>query len=197
MMRFTDATGRWQAVRSDMPLPVAGGQVLQWLSDDFATLNTDIWEVSGTPSVGSSELTVPSGAVLLSRQGFQPPCLIEVVATMTARASGDDFRIGFYTDDDNMVEWRAAGSTGSNMDAVMRAGGVLDEQNGINVGAANGQYQAGEHLCRCRRSGLDVPQHQLAGGAQRSVSHSGARHSKWAVPCSSGRIGWHEQSEGS
>jgi hypothetical protein len=62
MMRFTDATGRWQAVRSDMPLPVAGGQVLQWLSDDFATLNTDIWEVSGTPSVGSSELTVPSGA---------------------------------------------------------------------------------------------------------------------------------------
>jgi hypothetical protein len=141
MMRFTDATGRWQAVRSDMPLPVAGGQVLQWLSDDFATLNTDIWEVSGTPSVGSSELTVPSGAVLLSRQGFQPPCLIEAVCTMTARASGDDFRVGFYTDDNNLVEWRAAGSTGSNMDAVMRAGGVADDQTGINVGAANGQYR--------------------------------------------------------
>ena len=141
MMRFTDATGRWQAVRSDMPLPVAGGQVLQWLSDDFATLNTDIWEVSGTPSVGSSELTVPSGAVLLSRQGFQPPCLIEAVCTMTGRAGGDDFRLGFYTDDNNLIEWRAAGSTPANMDAVMRAGGVSDEQNGINVGAQNGQYR--------------------------------------------------------
>ena len=141
MMRFTDATGRWQAVRSDMPLPVAGGQVLQWLSDDFATLNTDIWEVSGTPSVGSSELTLSAGQALLSRQGFQPPCLIEVVATMTGRAGGDDFRIGFYTDDNNLIEWRAAGSTPANMDAVMRAGGVLDEQNGINVGAANGSYR--------------------------------------------------------
>jgi len=141
MMRFTDATGRWQAVRSDMPLPVAGGQVLQWLSDDFATLNTDIWEVSGTPSVGSSELTVPSGAVLLSRQGFQPPCLIEAVCTMTARASGDDFRIGFYTDDSNLIEWRATGSTGSNMDAVMRAGGVADDQTSINVGAGNNSYR--------------------------------------------------------
>jgi hypothetical protein len=60
---------------------------------------------------------------------------------MTARASGDDFRVGFYTDDDNLVEWRAAGSTGSNMDAVMRAGGVADDQTGINVGAANGQYR--------------------------------------------------------
>jgi hypothetical protein len=78
MMRFTDATGRWQAVRSDMPLPVAGGQVLQWLSDDFATLNTDIWEVSGTPSVGSSELTLSAGQALLSRQAFQPPCLVEI-----------------------------------------------------------------------------------------------------------------------
>jgi hypothetical protein len=141
MMRFTDATGRWQAVRSDMPLPVAGGQVLQWLSDDFATLNTDIWEVSGTPSVGSSELTLSAGQALLSRQGFQPPCLIEAVCTMTARAGTDDFRIGFYTDDNNLVEWRAAGTTGSNMDAVMRAGGVLDEQNGINVGAANNSYR--------------------------------------------------------
>jgi hypothetical protein len=77
----------------------------------------------------------------LSRQGFQPPCLVEVVCTMTARASGDDFRLGFYTDDNNLVEWRAAEATGSNMDAVMRAGGVLDEQNGINVGAANGSYR--------------------------------------------------------
>ena len=141
MMRFTDATGRWQAVRSDMPLPVAGGQVLQWLSDDFATLNTDIWEVSGTPSVGSSELTLSAGQALLSRQGFQPPCLIEVVATMTARASGDDFRIGFYTDDNNLVEWRAAGSAAANMDAVMRAGGVADDQTGINVGAGNNSYR--------------------------------------------------------
>jgi hypothetical protein len=141
MMRFTDATGRWQAVRSDMPLPVAGGQVLQWLSDDFATLNTDIWEVTGTPSVAGSELTLSAGQALLSRQGFQPPCLIEVVATMTGRASGDDFRIGFYTDDSNLIEWRAAGSTSSHMDAVMRAGGVSDDQNGINVGAANGQYR--------------------------------------------------------
>ena len=127
----------------ERPFPVAGGQVQEWLSDDFnaSSIDTSTWEVSGTPSVGSSELTLSAGQALLSKQGFQPPCLIEVVATMTARASGDDFRIGFYTDDNNLVEWRAAGSTGSNMDAVMRAGGVLDEQNGINVGAANNSYR--------------------------------------------------------
>jgi len=127
----------------ERPYPVAGGQVAEWLSDDFngSGVDTNQWSVSGSPSVGSSELTVPSGAVLLSRQGFQPPCLIEAVCTMTGRASGDDFRLGFYTDDNNLVEWRAAGSTATNMDAVMRAGGVLDEQNGINVGAANGQYR--------------------------------------------------------
>ncbi|MCL6473728.1 MAG: hypothetical protein K6U75_01545 [Firmicutes bacterium] len=140
-MRFTDATGRWQAVRSDMPLPVAGGQVLQWLSDDFATLNTDTWEVSGTPSVGSSELSLSAGQALLSRQWFQPPCLIEAVCTMTARAGTDDFRIGLYTDDNNLVEWRASGTTTSNMDAVLRAGGVADDQTGINVGAANNSYR--------------------------------------------------------
>jgi len=127
----------------ERPYPVAGGQVAEWLSDDFNASNLDptSWEVTGTPSVASSELTLSAGQALLSRQGFQPPCLIEVVATMTARAGGDDFRIGFYTDDNNLVEWRAAGNTGSNMDAVMRAGGVLDEQNGINVGAVNGQYR--------------------------------------------------------
>jgi hypothetical protein len=127
----------------ERPYPVAGGQVLEWLGDDFnaSSIDTSRWEVTGSPSVGSSELTLSAGQALLSRQGFQPPCLIEVVATMTARASGDDFRIGFYTDDNNLVEWRAAGSTGSNMDSVMRAGGVLDEQNGINVGAANNSYR--------------------------------------------------------
>ena len=127
----------------ERPYPVAGGQVAEWLSDDFNASNLDptSWEVTGTPSVASSELTLSAGQALLSRQGFQPPCLIEVVATMTARAGGDDFRIGFYTDDNNLVEWRAAGNTGSNMDAVMRAGGVLDEQNGINVGAVNGSYR--------------------------------------------------------
>jgi len=127
----------------ERPYPVAGGQVAEWLSDDFngSSIDPSNWEVSGTPSVSSSELTVPSGAVLLSRQGFQPPCLIEAVCTMTARASGDDYRIGFYTDDNNLVEWRAAGSAAANMDAVMRAGGVLDEQNGINVGAVNQQYR--------------------------------------------------------
>jgi hypothetical protein len=128
-----------------MPFPERilepASQVVHWLSDDFASLETDKWEVSGSPSVSSSELTLAAGQALLSRQGFQPPCLIEAVCTMSARASGDDFRIGFYTDDDNLVEWRATGTTGSNMDAVMRAGGVLDEQNGINVGAANGSYR--------------------------------------------------------
>jgi len=127
----------------ERPFPVAGGQVQEWLSDDFngSSIDPSNWEVSGTPSVGSSELTLSAGQALLSRQGFQPPCLIEVVATMTGRAGGDDFRIGFYTDDNNLIEWRAAGSTPANMDAVMRAGGVLDEQNGINVGAANGSYR--------------------------------------------------------
>ena len=141
MMRFTDATGRWQAVRSDMPLPVAGGQVLQWFSDDFVTLNTNIWDISGTPSVTSSELTLSAGQALLSKQGLQPPCLVEAVCTMTARASTDDFRIGFYTDDNNLVEWRASGTNASNMDAVMRAGGVADDQNGIYVNSVNNTYR--------------------------------------------------------
>jgi hypothetical protein len=127
----------------ERPYPVAGGQVAEWLSDDFnaSSIDTSRWEVTGTPSVGSSELTLAAGQALLSRQGFQPPCLVEAVCTMTARAAGDDFRIGLYTDDNNLVEWRAAEATGSNMDAVMRAGGVLDEQNGINVGAANNSYR--------------------------------------------------------
>jgi hypothetical protein len=127
----------------ERPYPVAGGQVLEWLSDDFNASNLDptSWEVTGTPSVTSSELTLSAGQALLSRQGFQPPCLIEAVCTMTGRAGGDDFRLGFYTDDNNLIEWRAAGSTPANMDAVMRAGGVSDEQNGINVGAVNGQYR--------------------------------------------------------
>jgi hypothetical protein len=127
----------------ERPYPVAGGQVLEWLSDDFNASNLDptSWEVTGTPSVASSELTLSAGQALLSRQGFQPPCLIEAVCTMTGRAGGDDFRLGFYTDDNNLIEWRAAGSTPANMDAVMRAGGVSDEQNGINVGAVNGQYR--------------------------------------------------------
>jgi hypothetical protein len=129
-----------------MPFPdriEPSSQVVKWLSDDFngSMIDSTNWDVTGTPSVTSSELTLSAGQALLSKQGFEPPCLIEAVCTMTARASGDDFRIGFYTDDNNLVEWRAAGSTGSNMDAVMRAGGVLDEQNGINVGAANGQYR--------------------------------------------------------
>ena len=127
----------------ERPYPVAGGQVLEWLSDDFNASNLDLtsWEVTGTPSIASSELTLSAGQALLSRQGFQPPCLIEAVCTMTGRAGGDDFRLGFYTDDNNLIEWRAAGSTPANMDAVMRAGGVSDEQNGINVGAVNGQYR--------------------------------------------------------
>jgi hypothetical protein len=127
----------------ERPYPVAGGQVLEWLSDDFnaSNLAPTSWEVTGTPSIASSELTLSAGQALLSRQGFQPPCLIEAVCTMTGRAGGDDFRLGFYTDDNNLIEWRAAGSTPANMDAVMRAGGVSDEQNGINVGAQNGQYR--------------------------------------------------------
>jgi hypothetical protein len=142
MLRFTDGTGRWRTVRSDMPFPVAGGQVLQWLSDDFTSLNTDVWEVvSGNPTPINSELTVPSGTVLLSKQCFQPPCLLEVVTCMTARSSSDDFRIGFYTDDNNYVEWKATGTSTSNLDAVMRAGGVSDDQTGINVSAANNTYR--------------------------------------------------------
>ena len=127
----------------ERPYPVAGGQVAEWLSDDFnaSNLHPTSWEVTGTPSIASSELTLSAGQALLSRQGFQPPCLIEAVCTMTGRAGGDDFRLGFYTDDNNLIEWRAAGSTPANMDAVMRAGGVSDEQNGINVGAQNGQYR--------------------------------------------------------
>ncbi|GIV21000.1 MAG: hypothetical protein KatS3mg023_2751 [Armatimonadota bacterium] len=141
-MRFTDTMGRWQAVRSDMPFPVAGGQVLCWLSDDFAVLDTEKWEVvSGSPTIASSELSIPNGTVLLSKKSFQPPCLIEVVETMTARASTDSFRFGFYQDDSNLVEWGATGTTTSNMDARMSAGGVASDQTGINVGASNNSYR--------------------------------------------------------
>ena len=129
-----------------MPFPdriEPSSQVVKWLSDDFngSMIDSTNWDVTGTPSVTSSELTLSAGQALLSKQGFQPPCLIEAVCTMTGRASGDDFRVGFYTDDNNLVEWRAAGSTGTNMDAVMSAGGVADDQTGINVGAWNGQYR--------------------------------------------------------
>ena len=129
-----------------MPFPdriEPSSQVVKWLSDDFngSMIDSTNWDVTGTPSVTSSELTLSAGQALLSKQGFEPPCLIEAVCTMNWRASGDDFRLGFYTDDNNLVEWRAAGNTGSNMDAVMRAGGVADDQTGINVGAVNGQYR--------------------------------------------------------
>ena len=129
-----------------MPFPdriEPSSQVVKWLSDDFngSMIDSTNWDVTGTPSVTSSELTLSAGQALLSKQGFEPPCLIEAVCTMTGRAGGDDFRLGFYTDDNNLIEWRAAGSTPANMDAVMRAGGVSDEQNGINVGAQNGQYR--------------------------------------------------------
>jgi len=130
-----------------MPFPERilepASQVVHWLSDDFSgsSIDSNLWSVSGSPSVGSSELTLSAGQALLSKQYFQPPCLIEAVATMTGRAGGDDFRLGFYTDDNNLVEWRAAGSAPANMDAVMSAGGVADDQTGINVGAVNGQYR--------------------------------------------------------
>lgn len=140
-MRFTDTMGRWQAARSDAPFPVAGGQVLRWLSDDFPGLDTETWDVTGSPTTSNSELTVASGQTLLSRQSFQPPCLIEAIITMTARASTDDFRVGFYQDDNNYAEWKATGTTSSNMDAVMMAGGVADNQTGIYVGAANHSYR--------------------------------------------------------
>ncbi|GBC94265.1 hypothetical protein HRbin16_00046 [bacterium HR16] len=142
-MRFTDTMGRWQAVRSDTPFPVAGGQVLHWLSDDFnGALNADKWEVvSGSPIPLNGELSITSGVVLLSKQSFQPPCLIEVVETMTARASTDNFRFGFYTDDGNLVEWGATGTTSSYMDARMSAGGVVSDQTSMSVGAANNTYR--------------------------------------------------------
>jgi hypothetical protein len=130
-----------------MPFPERvlepASQVVSWLSDDFngSAVDTDQWSVSGSPTVSSSELFISAGQAMLSKQYFQPPCLIEVVTCMTARASGDDFRLGFYTDDNNLVEWRAAEAAGSNMDAVMRAGGLDSNQTAINVGAANNSYR--------------------------------------------------------
>lgn len=143
-LRFTDTTGLWRAVRSDAPLPVAGGQVLAWLSEDFngSSVNPNVWEVlSGNPTLSNSEITIPNGVVLLSRQSFTPPCLVEVVETMTARAGTDNFRLGFYREDGNLVEWAAAGSTQSNMDAYMVANGAPDVQLAINVGASNNSYR--------------------------------------------------------
>jgi len=128
-----------------MPFPERiepASQVVKWLSDDFASLDTDVWEVvSGNPTPVNSELTIPSGTALLSKQGFEPPCLVEVVTCMTARATGDDFRLGFYTDDNNYVEWRAAGTNPNNMDALMQAGGVADNQTNIYVNAGNNSYR--------------------------------------------------------
>ncbi|MCS6830836.1 MAG: hypothetical protein RMM08_04760 [Armatimonadota bacterium] len=142
-MRFTDTMGRWQAVRSDAPFPVAGGQVLHWLLDDFnGALDTGKWEViAGSAVPANGELSVSSGTVLLSRQSFQPPCLVEAVITMTARASSDNFRMGFYQSDNNLVEWHATGTSSSNMDTRLSAGGVASDQTAINVGAANNTYR--------------------------------------------------------
>ncbi len=141
-MRYTDTSGVWRAVGAGAPLPTAGGTVLSWLSDDFASVDESVWEVvSGTPIAINSELSIPNGVVLLSRQQFKPPCLVEFVETMTARASSDNFRLGFYTDDNNYVEWAATGTSTGNMDAVMIAGGVPDNQTGISVGAANNSYR--------------------------------------------------------
>lgn len=142
-LRFTDSTGVWRQVRSHAPFPVAGGQVLEWLNDDFnGVLEPDEWEVvSGTPVPFNSELTISNGIVLLSRKSFRPPCLVEVVGCMTARASTDDFRVGFYRDDNNLVEWGASGTNASKMDARMVAGGIASHQTGIYVGASNNTYR--------------------------------------------------------
>ncbi len=118
-------------------------QVVEFLTDDFnTTLDSDLWEVvSGSPTVSNSELLVPSGVVLLSKKSFQPPCLVEVVETMTARASTDNFRLGFYTDDGNLVEWSSTGTNSSNKDAMLSAGGVNNHQTGIYVNAVNNSYR--------------------------------------------------------
>ncbi len=111
-------------------IDVPATQVVDFLSDDFnGALDTNKWEVvSGSPVPVNGELSVTNGVVLLSKQSFRPPCLIEVVETMTARASTDNFRFGFYTDDGNLVEWGATGTTSSNKDARMSAGGVANDQ---------------------------------------------------------------------
>lgn len=142
-MRFTDAVGGWRAVRSDSPFPVASGQVLECLSDDFvqSPLSNPEWAVTGMPLVSGNELQVTNGISLLSKKRFKPPCLVEAVMTMTARASTDDFRVGFYTDNDNLVEWRATGTNSSNMDAVLSAGGTGNSQNSLYVGAGNNIYR--------------------------------------------------------
>lgn len=142
-MRYTDFSGVWRQVRSDAPLPTAAGTILQWLSDDFggSSINADLWEVSGSPTVSSGVLTIASGQSVLSRQHFRPPCLLEAICMMTARASSDNFRVGLYTDDNNLVEWAATGTSATNMDAMMSADGVTDNQTGIYVNAANNTYR--------------------------------------------------------
>lgn len=142
-LRFMDTLGAWRAVRSDSPFPVASGQVLEYLSDEFvqSPLSNPEWVVTGMPLVSGNELQVTNGVSLLSKKRFKPPCLVEAVMTMTARASTDDFRMGFYTDDDNLAEWRASGTNAGNMDMVLRAGGSENNQNALYVGANNNSYQ--------------------------------------------------------
>lgn len=142
-VRFTDTGGAWRAVRHNAPFPVAGGQVLDWLSDEFVTAPSPDtgWQVSGTPTVSANELSIQAGTTLLSTKSFRAPCLLEAVITMTARASTDDFRVGFYGDDNNLVEWRVSGTSASNMDAMLIAGGIADHQLGIYTNAANTVYR--------------------------------------------------------
>lgn len=142
-MRFTDHAGHWQAVSAGTPLPAGVGTVLEWLNDDFntAVIGTNIWAVTGSPTVASSELTIGNGHVLLSIEQFRAPCLMEAVATMVTRAAGDDFRLGFYRDDNNLAEFRFTGTTATNADTLLRAGGTAADQTAINMGLANGTYR--------------------------------------------------------
>jgi hypothetical protein len=144
----------------ERPFPVVGGQVAEFLSDDFASLNTNVWDVSGTPSVSSSELTLAAGQALLSRQGFQPPCLIEAVCTMTDRASGDDFRIGFYTDDNNLVEWRATEPPVPTWTPSCERV-ALRTTRPVSTSVQPTASTACQYLRRCWRSDMVVPDGQL------------------------------------
>lgn len=118
-------------------------QVVDSLSDDFAALNLDRWQVvsANSPTVASSIMDIVNGVEVRSNKSFQPPCLVEAVVTMNARVASDNFAIGLFRDDNNRVEWRFVGSTATNMDINLVAGGVADNMTGINVGAANNTYR--------------------------------------------------------
>lgn len=129
-------------VTPSSPLPTSAGTVTNLLGDDFGSgISQDRWEVTGNPSATASVLEITQGTALVSRDSFEVPCLLEVIACMDARGSSDNFRMEFWKSDTDRAGWAATGTTATNYDATLVADGLPDHQTGINIGAANNSFR--------------------------------------------------------